>query len=476
MTKTLRESARRFGGQAKGPDAAIGELALDSRKDLKGKTFVALRGEKYDGHDYLEAAAAAGVNAFITEREVVGAACWVVADGRRAIGQLALSHRERFSPKMLAITGSCGKSTVKEMTASILRTYLARTGKSGQVLQTTGNRNGDIGVPLSLLDLEEHHRMAVIEVGTNCSGGIRYLSGLVRPDIAVITNIGPSHLHGFGDIAGVAREKGALIASLSAKGCAVLQADQLFFDELRSRGPASCLTWSLEGPADVRGRWHGGNQTLKIGCKAKDAKGGSTEVSFKLPLPGRAAAANAMTATTAALAAGANLEDAAKALADFHGLPGRLSFNRSVDGLLLIDDSYSSNPLSAGAALEVLQKVPSEHHWLALGDMAELGEESASFHAELGESARASGVERLFALGSNSKHAVEAFGEGGVLCAGMPDMAARITSSIKAEASAANGGWGRGKAGVALLVKGSRSSAMERLVKMIENDGQQNGT
>ena len=475
MSKTLRESARRFGGQVKGFDAVIGELATDSRKNLKGKTFVALRGERFDGHDYLEAATAAGVNAFITEREVVGAACWVVADGRRAIGQLAVAHRERFSPKMLAITGSCGKSTVKEMTSDILRAFLARTQKSGQVLQTTGNRNGDIGVPLSLLELEEHHKMAVIEVGASCIGGIRYLSGLVRPDIAVITNIGPSHLQGFGDVAGVAREKGALIASLSAKGCAVLQADQPFFDELRSCGPASCLTWSLNGPADVRGHWQDEKQILKLRCKPKHVNGGSAEVSCKLPLPGRAAAANATTAATAALAAGASLDDAAQALADFRGLPGRLSFNRSVDGLLLIDDSYNSNPLSAGAALEVLQKASSPHHWLALGDMAELGEQSASFHAKLGESARASGVERLFALGNNSKHAVQAFGKGAVLCAGMPDMAARITSSIKAEASAANSSWCQGKAGVALLVKGSRSSAMERLVKMIENDGQ-NGT
>ena len=471
MSKTLRESARRFGGQVKGSDAVIGELAIDSRKNLKGKTFVALRGERFDGHDYLKAAAASGVNAFITEREVVGAACWVVADSRRAIGQLARSHRERFSPKMLTITGSCGKSTVKEMTADILRAFMARTRTPGQVLQTTGNRNGDIGVPLSLLELEEHHKMAVIEIGASCSGGIRYLSGLAKPDIAVITNIGPSHLQGFGDVAGVAREKGALIASLSAKGCAVLQADQPFFDELRSRGPASCITWSLEGPADVRGRWQGEKQTLKLKCKSKHAHGGSAEVTCKLPLPGRAAAANATAAATAALAAGASLDDAAQALAHFRGLPGRLSFNRSVDGLLLIDDSYNSNPLSAGAALEVLQKAPSPHHWLALGDMAELGEQSANFHAKLGESARASGVERLFALGSNSKHAVEAFGKGAVLCAGMPDMAARITSSIRAEASAANGSWGQGKAGVALLVKGSRSSAMERLVKMIENDG-----
>ena len=474
MSKTLRESARRFGGQAKGPDAVIGKLAIDSRKDLKGKTFVALRGERFDGHSYLEAAAAAGVAAFITEREVVGAACWVVADGRRALGQLALSHRERFSPKMLAITGSCGKSTVKEMTAGILRAFMTRTKEPSQVLQTTGNRNGDIGVPLSLLDLDEHHKMAVIEVGASCSGGIRYLSGLVKPDIAVITNIGPSHLQGFGDIAGVAREKGALIGSLSARGCAVLQADQPFFDELRSRSRASCMTWSLKGPADVRGRWHEDRRTLKMECKTEHANGGSTSLSCKLPMPGLAAASNAMAAATAALAAGASLDDAARALADFRGLPGRLSFNRSVEGLLLIDDSYNSNPMSAGAALEVLKKAPSLHRWLALGDMAELGDQSASFHAKLGESARAIGVERLFALGSNSRHAVEAFGKGAVLCAGMPDMAARITSSIKAEVSAANGSWGQGGAGVALLVKGSRSSAMERLVEMIEKDARNN--
>jgi UDP-N-acetylmuramoyl-tripeptide--D-alanyl-D-alanine ligase len=364
-----------------------------------------------------------------------------VADTRLALGELARQWRSRFSIPVVGVTGSNGKTTVKEMLAAIL-------AGQGPVLATQGNLNNDIGVPLTLARLAAEHRSAVIEMGANHSGEIAYLARLVRPTVGIVTNAGPAHLEGFGSLEAVARAKGELFAALSETAVAVINADDRFaplWQELAQGRPV--LSFGLEAAADVTATYmptQGGMQ-LQLSTPR-----GSIEV--HLPLLGRHNVINALGAAAAALAAGADLVQIRAGLEGLASVSGRLQCKRRTDGGLVIDDTYNANPASLHAAIDVLREFPGER-WLVFGDMGELGDDTAALHAEVGAYASAAGIERLFTLGDLARRAAFAFGD-----------RAQAFSDFEQLVSAVRGGL---RANVSLLVKGSRRMGMERVVQAL---------
>jgi UDP-N-acetylmuramoyl-tripeptide--D-alanyl-D-alanine ligase len=429
-----------------GRDVTIQSIVSDSRKVDFGALFAALPGSQVDGHDFAAAAVRLGAVALLVQRrlELPGdrpdrreVPQLVVPDVLQALGQLGTLLRERLDPVVVAITGSNGKTTVKEMVASILR-------RRGEVLATRGNYNNELGVPLTLFELEPKHRWAVLELGASKPGDIEYLARMVRPDVAVVTNIGPAHLGGFGSIEGVARTKGEIYAELSADGCAVFNADEPWGELWRemNRGGRE-LTFGLAEGAGIRLEANGRRARIRTPAGAFE---------FTPVLPGRHNLLNAMTATALALAVDVSLDDIRAGLEAVRPVPGRLNFIESPRGWTVIDDTYNANPASLYSALQVLQGMQGTA-WLVLGDMKELGEGSPKMHREVGDSARAMGVSRLFATGEMSTHAVDAFGPGARHFESREELAEALLSSLRP--------------GINVLVKGSRSMGMEAVVKTI---------
>ena len=356
-------------------------------------------------------------------------------------GLLAAAWRARHTMPLVAVTGSNGKTTVKEMIAAIL-------AQRGPLLVTQGNLNNDIGVPLSLLRLDPAHRHAVIEMGANHSGEIAYLTRIARPTVALITNAGPAHLEGFGGIEGVAHAKGEIYQGLSADGIAVVNADDVYAPLWRELvGAHRMMTFGLKNLSDVRAEWRAeaGGSLLQLSTPA----GG---VQIKLPLPGRHNVMNALAAAAAALAAGAALADIKNGLEAMQPVHGRLEPAPGINGAELIDDTYNANPASLQAALDVLAACATRK-WLVLGDMGELGEDAAALHEQAGEKARAAGVEALYATGVLSCHAVRTFGAGALHFANHTGLIAALTKQLEHETG-----------GVTILIKGSRSARMEDVV------------
>jgi UDP-N-acetylmuramoyl-tripeptide--D-alanyl-D-alanine ligase len=367
-----------------------------------------------------------------------------VLDTREALGQLAAAWRARFAIPVLGITGSNGKTTVKEMCAAILR----RRFGTEAVLATVGNLNNDIGLPLTLLRLRDTHRAAVIEMGMNHAGEIRYLTRLARPTVALVNNAQRAHLEGLGSVAAIARAKGEIFEGLAAGGVALINADDPhapLWQELCAGQRSS--TFGLGATADVRGRWQprgfGGHVELT------SAAG---RVEFELPAPGEHNARNAVAAAAACLAAGTSLEVIAAALAGYAGVKGRLQRRAGLGGATVIDDSYNANPDSMRAAIDVLATVPGRRI-LVMGDMGEVGEAAAQFHDEIGGHAKSRGIERLFALGALSADAAHNFAEGARHFGSVETLVEALKPELAAD--------------VTVLVKGSRFMKMERVVEAI---------
>ena len=429
---------------ARDADVRFRGVSTDSRRDCTGTLFFALRGPNFDGHDHVEAAARAGAVAAVTECPADGGPPrLVVPDARRALARLASLWRLRHDIPFVAVTGSNGKTTVKEMVASILR------GRH-PTLATTGNLNTDIGLAVTLCGLDSRHRRAVVEVGANRPGEIADLARMCEPRVGVVTQCAPAHLEGFGDVEGVARAKGELFESLPPDGIGVLNADDRF--AAFWTGQLECrpiLRFGLDNPADVGARWdpHGLgsriNLTTPAGC-----------VVFHLALPGRHNVMNALAATAACLALGEPLAAVAEGLEAMQPVPGRLCLRILGCGSVLIDDSYNANPGSLRAALDVLADRGGER-WLVLGDMAELGDEGRDLHREAGRLARERGIDRLYGVGRLAAEAVEAFGPGG---RHHPSHDALVTG-LRADLDAS--------APVTALVKGSRSMGMESVVQAL---------
>jgi len=439
----LGEAAAALGLRAAGEDVVFHGVGTDSRTASRGALFVAVRGPKFDGHDFIGDARRRGAAACLVERAPGGSMPFVLArDSVRALGELAAAWRSRFRDLLLVgITGSNGKTTVKEMTAAILRI-------SGPVCATRGNLNNEIGVPLTLCDLDAGHHAAVVELGANHQGEIATLTALVRPSVGVVTQCAPAHLEGFGSIEGVARAKGELIEHLPGDAVAVINADDPYAGLWRKLArDRRCMSFGTGADADVRVR----SESCATGRRVSlDTPAG--EVAIELALPGAHNALNAGAAAAAAIAAGASLDMVRDGLAAVRPAKGRLESKRGPRGAEIIDDTYNANPASLQAGLRVLAAKPAPR-WLVLGDMAELGVDGASLHAEAGRRARRHGVERLLVVGELGVEAARAFGGGATHFEDRAALVERLREELPD--------------GATVLVKGSRSMAMERVVDAI---------
>jgi UDP-N-acetylmuramoyl-tripeptide--D-alanyl-D-alanine ligase len=419
-------------------DVSVESIVSDSRKVHYGALFAALPGSQTDGHDYAESAMKLGAVALLVKHRLdLDIPQLVVTDVLEALGKLARLVRDRIDPVVVGITGSNGKTSVKEMLASILRLV-------DEVLATQGNYNNELGLPLSLFALEPKHGYAVLEMGASKVGDIAYLAGIARPDVGLVTNIGPAHLEGFGDEEGVARAKGELFSALPSKGWAIINADEPWLKHWLEQSTAGhTLTFGTSKDSDIR-------------LEDQDEKtiivtpNGSFEVN--LALPGQHNLINAAAATAAALALQIPLDVIRKGLESMQPVPGRLNLLSTAAGWTVIDDTYNANPASLYSALQVLATMQGKS-WLVLGDMKELGENSRKMHIEVGDAARAMGVSRIFATGEMSVYTVDAFGDGATH---YPDKET-LVEALRAEL----------RPGVNCLVKGSRSMGMEAVVQAI---------
>jgi UDP-N-acetylmuramoyl-tripeptide--D-alanyl-D-alanine ligase len=443
----LALAAREIGGALQGEDAPFRGCSTDSRTLEPGALFFALRGANFDGHDYLAAASRRGAAGAVVERVPAGTPLPViaVADSRLALGCLSGAWRRLFSIPFVAVTGSNGKTTVKEMLAAIF-SRLAPT------LSTTGNLNNDIGVPLTLFRLGSEHRYGVIELGANHPGEIASLVALVEPDVAVITQCAPAHLEGFASVEGVARAKAEIFDGLPAAGTAVINND----DDHAPLWRAGCagrrqLSFGLRPGADVTATQV---RTGSDGTHFLLNSGGALHP-IALALPGLHNVMNALAAAACAIALGIEPGPIAAGLETVRAVKGRLQLKHGQNGARVIDDTYNANPASLDAALAVLAASPGRH-WLALGDMGELGESGPELHARAGSGARNAGVERLFALGDLCRRAVEAFGPGASHFPSAEALSASLRPALAPD--------------VTVLVKGSRAMAMERVVAAITEE------
>ena len=443
----LVELAQRVNGRLIGDDVRFSAISTDSRNIAAGDLFIALRGENFDGAKFVASAAQDGAVAALVNADSYRADVLcpqiLVADTRLALGQLAASWRRQFDLPVIGITGSNGKTSVKEMLASILREH---TGDSDAVLATKGNLNNDIGLPLTLLKLRSQHRYAVIEMGMNHSGEIDYLTHIAAPDVALINNAGSAHLAGLGTVESVAQAKGEIFAGLNKKGVAIFNADDDHAPLWRTlAGARSVLTFALENPADVQAAWQVQNFGARVEVRAAL---GNFRVEMKVP--GIHNVRNALAATTAAFALNIPASTIAAGLAKFNGVAGRLQRKAALRGAVLLDDTYNANPASLHAALAVLAHAAGKKI-LVLGDMGELGADAAHFHAEIGAEARALGIDALFALGDLSAYAVDEFGLGAQHFSTLESLLTNLETQLDV--------------GTTLLVKGSRFMKMERVVQ-----------
>jgi UDP-N-acetylmuramoyl-tripeptide--D-alanyl-D-alanine ligase len=439
---TLTELQQPLEAVLRGSDGEIAGVTTDSRQAGPGDLFVALRGDRFDGHDFVAQVADAGAAALLVSREVdTAVSCLQVADTERALGLLGAYNRSAYQGPLVAITGSSGKTTVKNMVAAVL-------SQKGNTLATEGNFNNEIGVPLTLLRLEPSCDYAVVEMGAAAVGDIAWLCELGRPSISVLLNVMPAHLEGFGSIERVAQAKGEIYDRLTAEDVAIINSDQQWAEDWRRRArEARVIDFSCRRDAAVRlleSESHG-----LAGSKITvETPGGVVRIS--LAMPGEHNVSNALAAIAVGIACELSLEEIRRGLESVRPVAGRLSAQRAPSGALVIDDCYNANPGSVRAAIELLVQ-ESGVHILVLGAMRELGENSEQFHRECGEYASESGVERLVGVGAELREAVHAFGEGGSWYASCEEAVDALAKELSEE--------------YVVLVKGSRGARMERVLQ-----------
>lgn len=445
LKMTLSDIAKAIDAQLLGEDISVEAVSTDTRQLQGGELFVALIGERFDAHDFIADASKAA--ALLVSRQVESdQPQLLVKDTRLALGQLGHYLKAKVAPLSAALTGSCGKTTVKEMLAAIL-------AHKGRVLATQGNFNNDIGVPLTLLRLRGDEDYGVFELGANHQGEIAYTVSLVEPDVALINNVAPTHLAGFGTLEGIARAKGEIYGGIKAGGTAVVNLDDDFAPQwLAQLKDQKVLTFGYAEGADITATdihdqlEAGSRFTLCVGPK---------RLSVTMPLPGRHNVANAMAAAACALALGVELEVIADGLAQVQPVPGRLIFKSLGQRGRLIDDTYNASVGAVKAAIDTLVGFDGRRV-LVLGDLGELGEKAGYYHAELGRYAKAAGVDNLFTLGVLSQAATDAFGLG---ARHFDNKEGLVNSLVLALADES--------AEVSILVKGARSSRMELVVQLI---------
>lgn len=441
-------------GTMTGGDVDFESVSIDTRTLASGALFVALQGPNFDGHDFVSSAREKGACAALTSRPVNDLLPQVqVADTRLALGELAASWRADFSIPVVAVTGSNGKTTVKEMLSSIF--VQACQGDKAKVLSTLGNLNNDLGLPLTLLRLRKTHRYAVAEMGMNHAGELTYLSNVARPDVALITNAAAAHLEGLQSVEGVARAKAEIFSGVKPGGTAIINEDDQFAALWRETAKdLKIISFSLQQDADVTADFDLYKDHSRLGLHTPWG-----EVSCHLNVPGRHNIANALAATAAAGAVGVALPDIASGLEGWQSVSGRLQA-KIIRGMHVIDDTYNANPASIRAALEVLVMQPGIKIFV-MGDMGELGKDSELLHRQIGELARQLGVDTCYALGEQAAKAAQEFGQH----AQSFTTAEELTDALLTQARA-----NRNRP-LTILVKGSRSMKMERIIDLLDATG-----
>jgi len=443
MNTTLAAAAESMQATLHGADRRFDGVSTDSRTLRNGELFFALSGPNFDGSSFVVQAHDKGAAGAVVNRVVdADVAQLAVEDTRQALGQLGAAWRQQQPARVIGITGSNGKTTLKELAAACL-------SKAAPTLATEGNLNNDIGVPLMLLRINESHDFAVLEMGANHAGEIKYLTSLAQPNIVVITNAAAAHLEGFGSVQGVAEAKGEILCGEIRPDLAILNADDRFFDSWSSlAGDVSILSFGLCESADVRADQivTESNQT-RFHLYLPDA-----EVDVTLPLAGTHNVRNACAAAAVAIALGIPAEKIAAALESVRPIAGRLQAMDGLNNAKLYDDSYNANPFSVVSASEFIVSLPGKS-WLVLGDMGELGEDAPSLHGEVGKAVSRAGVGRLFAVGELCRNTVDAFGDNATWYASVEPLIEAVAADMADD--------------VNVLVKGSRFMRMERVVEAL---------
>ena len=468
------------GGELQGEDIVVDTMSNDTRALMPGGLYVALRGERYDGHDFAYDAAMRHAAALLVEHAVpVDLPQVIVADTQLALARIAGSLQLDRGGKVVAVTGSNGKTSVKTLLQSILQL-------AGDTYINPGNRNNEIGLPLAVIDAPDDADFAIYEMGAGKPGDIAYLTDIVVPDVALVNNVAFAHLERMGSLMGVAETKGAIYSALPATGVAVINADDAFAEYFAGLATGRrLLRFGLESSADVGARDlranAAGSQFTLIAPQG--------EAAVALSLPGRHNVLNALAAASLALACEVSLATIAAGLASAQPVPGRQIAHRLANGAVLVDDSYNANPGSLAAAIDTLAASGGES-WLVLGDMRELGAEAEALHADAGRRARAAGIRRLYALGPLSAIAATSFGEGARHFETHAALAEALRKDLQlgvpqgdflrgvggapapTGTTAASVGTEVAPAGVRVLVKGSRGSAMDRVVNALLSKGE----
>ncbi|KZS22806.1 UDP-N-acetylmuramoyl-tripeptide--D-alanyl-D-alanine ligase [Wohlfahrtiimonas chitiniclastica] len=433
----LSQAAQILQGELKGMDAIFYGASTDTRLIQAGQLFFAWKGDKHDAHNFLDSIEAKGAIGAVVERYTpsVNISQIVVKDSQKALGILAKAWMADWQGTTVALTGSNGKTTLKEMIASILR------GK-GATLATEGNYNNHVGCPLTILKLTDQYEYAVLEMGANHFEEIRYLTHIACPDVAILNNAGPCHLEGFGSIEGVARAKGEIFEGLKAGGTAIINADDDYADYWQSLNTEHrVLTFGIRNTADVMAK--------NISGQSFDLVIHGQSIRVTLALVGIHNILNACAAAAATYALGASLDEIKTGLENLHCVKGRLEKIQLSDHHILLNDAYNGNPASLRAGIDALEGI-ADHTWLVLGDMRELGTQAVQMHEECGRYAKVRGFDQLLALGEMAAKSAEAFGEGGQVYAdhdAIIDHINQTLATLKDES-------------VAILVKGSNSMKM----------------
>jgi len=467
MGWTREEILTATGGEMmqQGREVYFREVVTDSRRAGKGSVFIALEGNRLDGHAFVADAVGRGASCLVvrkkadTSRFLKKTTVIQVQDTLRALGELAHYRRQKVSPKVLAITGSNGKTTTKEMIAAILgRASIYGSRLSGKVLKTEGNYNNLVGLPLTLLRLQGRERVAVVELGTNAPGEIRRLTEIADPDIGLITSVAPAHLTGLGSLAGVAREKGELFLRMTPKGTAIVNLDDPWTRRLGKSFKGEKITYGNNG--EVRGE-----NRMVLGEKGTEftlwAGGGRRRI--RLRLSGECNLSNALGAAAMAYGLGVDLESMRKGLESVRPVPMRMVTERW-KGIGIINDAYNANPASMEAALKTLADIRVKgKRAVILGDMLELGSESIKSHLELGKKVARHHIDRLYLLGQYALHVKE-----GALLEGMAEERVRIGRGHRELADRLRE---HTKRGDWLLFKGSRGLGMEKVLAAFKKIG-----
>lgn len=438
----LSTLARKLNGKLLGPDIDYLGLSLDTRSINPNNLFIAIRGERFDGHDFIELAKQHGAAAAMVDHAIdTDLPLVLVQDTKKALGELAQQHRRQFSIPIIALTGSCGKTTSKEMIRSIL-------AEAGPVLTNFKNYNNDIGVPLTLLNLTDRHRYAVIEMGANHPGEIAYLTQITQPNVSLVTNIGPAHLQGFGSMTGVARAKSEIFSGLTKEGVAIINADDKFTDVLQKASAAfRQISFGLSESYDFSAT------NIQVDADGKTtfllhAPNGK-EMMLSLSLPGQHHVMNALAAAAATHPLGIELSQIKSGLEKTQAVPGRMIVIKTKQGMTLIDDSYNANPSSVAVALNLLADYSGQRIFV-MGDMGELGQDALNYHRQIGELAKRLNIDFVYTYGDLSKETAKAFGNHAKHYTNHHELILALKRYLPEN--------------VTILIKGSRSARMEKVV------------